>query len=131
MAAPDVAFEPLRPFWEAAARGELALPRCGGCRRFVWYPRACCAGHDLWFETLSGRGTVFSFAIVRRPLYSAYADWVPYATGIVSLAEDPALRLVTRFVDCAPDDLRIDLPVRAVFRPLASGVLAPHFAPAV
>jgi len=128
---PDVDWEPLRPFWAAAARGELALPRCPRCRRWVWYPRACCGGDELSYETVSSRGTVFSFAVPRRALYAAYADWVPYATGIVSLAEDPSLRLVTRFVDCAPEDLRIDLPVRAVFRPLASGVLAPHFAPAV
>jgi uncharacterized OB-fold protein len=132
---PDVQWEPTRPFWQAAARGELAIPRCTGCRRLVWYPcERCpgCAGDTLSWERVSGRGRVFSFAIVRRPLLPAYAELVPYATGLVSLDEDPAVRLVTRFVDCAPDDLRIDLPVRAVFRTLpSSALLAPFFAPAL
>lgn len=136
---PDVGFGPTRPFFEAAARGELRIPRCVGCRRFQWYPaercRACGSRRLAW-EATSGRGTVFSFAIVNRPLLREFAPLVPYATGIVTLAEDPALRLVTRFVDCDPACLRIDLPVRAVFRPLGYPQIAewslvvPLFTPA-
>jgi uncharacterized OB-fold protein len=73
--------------------------------------------------------------VVRRPLLAAFADLVPYATGLVALDEEPAVRIVTRLVDCEPGDLRIGMPVRAVFRPLAfrgveGRVMAPLFAPA-
>ena len=118
---PDLAFEPTRPFFEAAARGELRMPRCGECRRFQWYPpERCreCGSRRLAWEATCGGGTVFSFAVVHRPLLREFAPLVPFATGIVTLSEDPRLRLVTRFVDCDPARLRIDLPVRAVFRPL-------------
>ncbi len=133
---PDPGFEPTRPFWEAAARGELALPRCEACGAWTWYPReSClrCAGALTW-QAVSGRGTLFSWAVVRRALVEAFADQVPYVTGLVALAEDPALRLVTRIVDCEPEALRVDLPLRAVFRPLAfrgveASVVAPLFAP--
>jgi hypothetical protein len=42
------------------------------------------------------------------------------------------VRLVTRIVDCAPEELRCDLPVTVVFRPLrfagvAGEVVAPMF----
>jgi uncharacterized OB-fold protein len=100
------------------------VERCGAC------------GSELAWEAVSGRGTVFSFAVVRRPLVREFAPLVPFATGIVTLAEDARLRLVTRFVDCDPDALRIDLPVRAVFRPLGHPGVAdwklvvPLFAPA-
>ena len=74
---PDPAFGPTRPFFEAAALGELRIPRCEACHRFAWYPpERCpaCAGSLAW-EATSGRGTVYSFAVVRRPLgYPAVAD---------------------------------------------------------
>jgi len=136
---PDLAFEPTRPFFEAAARGELRIPRCAECRRYQWYPpercRACGSRRLAW-EATSGRGTVFSFAVVHRPLVREFAPLVPFATGIVTLAEDPWLRVVTRFVDCDPARLRIDLPVRAVFLPLGHpqvadwAVVVPFFTPA-
>ncbi len=118
---PDPDFEPTRPFFEGAARGALVIPRCSRCGRFQWTPpERCrdCGGEALAWVPTSGRGTVFSFAIVRRALLRHFAPLVPYAAGIVTLAEDPALRLVTRFVDCDPEALRIDQPVRVVFRPL-------------
>src|SRR5512145_2976466 len=107
---PDPGFAPTRPFFEAAARGELALPRCRECARFQWVPpercRDCGSGRLAW-EPVSGRATLFSYAVVRRALLREFAPLVPFATGIATLAEDPALRLVTRFVDCAPEALRI------------------------
>jgi hypothetical protein len=135
---PDPAFAPTRPFFEAAARGELSLPRCAECGRLQWYPpercRACGAARLAW-GPVSGRGTLFSFAVVRRAWLPEFAPLVPFATGLVALAEDPAVRLATRFVDCDPEELRIDLPVRAVFRPLghprvaAWSLVVPFFAP--
>ena len=136
---PDPDFEPTRPFFAAAARGELRIPRCRRCDRFQWYPpercRACGSSELEWVQT-SGRGTLFSFAVVRKPLLRELAPLVPFATGLVALAEDPAVRLVTRFVDCDLERLRPDLPVRAVFLPLghprvpAWSIVVPFFTPA-
>ena len=82
----------------------------------------------------SGRGTLFSWAVVRRALYEPFASLVPYATGLVALAEDPSVRIATRLVDCDFDELRIDMPVHAVFAPLGfpgieGSVPAPFFTP--
>lgn len=126
-----------RPFWEAAARGELALPRCGDCGAFVWYPaercRACDSARVAW-QAVSGRGTLFAWTVVRHAFVPVFADHVPYVTGLVALAEDPSVRLATLLVDCEPGALRADQPVRAVFRPLPWGgdpeVPAPLFTPA-
>ena len=134
---PDPAFEPAAGFWAGAAARELRIPRCTACGIWIWYPRAACpaCGADAiaWTAT-SGRGTIFSFAVVRRALWEPYASFVPYATGLVALAEDPAVRIVTRFVDCDVDALHIDQPVHAVFAPLvfpgdARRPLAPFFTP--
>lgn len=134
---PDTEWPPTRPFFEAAARGELAIPRCAGCGAWVWYPRDdCprCGGVHLPWTPVSGRGTLFSWAVVRRALWKPFAEKVPYVTGLVALEEDPAVRVVTTLVDCEPGDLRVDMPVRAVFRALAfrgapRQVVVPMFAP--
>ena len=137
-ALPDFDFEPTREFWAAAQREELAIPRCDSCRTFVWYPAPqCgrCASTKLTWTRVSGEATLFSWSVVTRGLFKAFAAKAPYTTGLVALREDPAVRLVTLLVDCEPDALRVEMPVRAVFRKLEfpgveRSVLAPMFAPA-
>ena len=103
---PDTDWPPTREFWAAAARGELALPRCDACARFVWYPDgACrrCGGDRAHLDARSsGRGRLFSWSVVHRAFIPQLADDVPYVAGLVALDEDPAVRLVTRIVDCRP-----------------------------
>jgi uncharacterized OB-fold protein len=134
---PDVEWAPTRPFWAGAARGELVLPRCDPCRRFVWYPDGVCrwcGGAERTWTPVSGRGRLFSWSVVHRAFIPQLADLVPFVTALVAIDEDPAVRLATYVVDCAPERLRIDLPVRVVFRPLrfagvAGEVRAPLFVP--
>jgi uncharacterized protein len=118
---PDVDDALTAGYFAAAARSELAVPRCDACERWVWYPEPeCpgCGGAPEW-TTTSGRGRLFSWAVVQRPFLPAFAELVPFVTALVSLEEDPAVRLVTYVVDVDPDDLVADLPLVATFRPLA------------
>jgi len=135
---PDVDWPPTREFWAAAARGALAIPCCDACGRYVWYPdgacRSCGASASTWTR-VSGRGRLFSWSVVRRAFIPELGGDVPYVPALVAIDEDPAVRLVTRMVDCDPHALRVDMPVRVVFRPLrfadVSGeVVAPLFVPA-
>jgi uncharacterized OB-fold protein len=84
---------------------------------------------------MSGRGRLFSWAVVTRAFLPQFAGNLPFVPALVALDEDPAVRLVTEIVDCGPDDLRFDMPVRVVYRPLAfegieAQVMAPKFTPA-
>src|SRR5690242_13263005 len=116
---PDTDWPPTREFWAAAARGELSVPRCDACGRYVWYPdgtcRHCGSDRHTWTR-VSGRGRLFSWSVVRRAFIPQLADDVPYAPALVAIDEDPAVRIVTRIVDCETDRLRVDMPVRVVFR---------------
>jgi uncharacterized OB-fold protein len=115
----------------------LAFPRCDGCGRFAWYPEpACrrCGGARFAWIPVSGRGRLFSWSVVRRAFIPQFRTLVPFVPGLVTIEEDPAVRLVTRIVDCDPDALRIDQPLQAVFRPLdfpgiERRVIAPMFTP--
>ena len=124
---PDLA-EPLTgPFWEHAAKGVLAIPRTAD-GRWHWYPKSL----DVEWVPVSGRGTVFSWTEVHQVFLPAFADQVPYLTGLVALEEDPSVRLATRFVDC--DSIAIGDAVEVTFRPLRFStvegeVRAPFFRP--
>jgi uncharacterized OB-fold protein len=117
---PDVDDPLTSPFFAGAARGELLITRCATCGAHVWYPREACPhdGGALRWTAMSGRGTLFSWAVVRRAFLPAFADRVPFVTALVALSEDPAVRLCTYVVGTDPDALVADAPVAVVFRPL-------------
>ena len=136
-ALPDLDFEPTRGFWQAAQQQRLEIPRCGECSRFTWYPApncAHCGANALEWTAVSGRGTLFSWAVVTRALFKAFREKTPYITGLVALDEDPSVRLVTLLVDCEAADLEPEQPVEVSFRPLEfpgtdAFVTAPMFRP--
>ena len=87
------------------------------------------------WTAVSGRGSLYSWALVHRALMKELREKAPYVTGLVALEEDPSVRIVTTLVDCDAEALRLDMPVRVVFRPLRfqtskREVVAPMFAPA-
>ena len=108
-----------RPFWDGARRHELWIQRCRACGTHLFYPRrlcTSCGSTDLdWVET-SGRGSVFTYTIARRPTHPAFADRVPYVIAVVELEEGP--KLTTNIVGIDPDDVRIGMPVVATYEDL-------------
>ena len=104
-----------RPFWEAAARGALALVRCTACAEVIWYPRPFCpncAGRSVaWFDAL-GTGTVYTFTIARKASAPFDAS-TPYVIAYVELTEGP--RILTNLVGVDPDDVTIGMPVEVTF----------------
>jgi uncharacterized protein len=105
-----------RPFWEAAKRHELRMPRCTTCDHVFFYPRSecprCLSTHLEWVQ-VSGRARLHSFTVVQQPANAAFRDDVPYVYAVVQLDEGP--RLVSNIVQCDIDTLRVDMPLEAVF----------------
>jgi uncharacterized protein len=104
------------PFWEGVAEGVLRVQRCGACGRHVFYPRAVCphctTGELAWVEA-GGGGLVHSFTVVHRAP-AEYRDEAPYVVALVEL--DEGVRLMTRLVDVAPADVRVDMPVEVAIQ---------------
>jgi len=135
---PDVDWSPTREFWAGAARGQLLITRCDLCGRYVWYPHPpCrhCGGTRLSWARVSGRGTLFSWCVLHHAWIPQFAERLPFVSGLVALEEDPAVRVVSRIVDCPIESLRCEMPLRVVFRSLrypgvTGEVIAPLFVPA-
>ena len=103
------------PYWQAAHDGHLVVQRCRACGATQLYGRdrcLACRGPVDWVEA-SGRGTVYSFTVIRQNYSRPFRDQIPYVVALVDLEEGP--RVMTNVVGCAPEDVRIGLPVRATF----------------
>lgn len=121
----------LRPYWEAASRGELRLPRCRECGAFVWPPRTCCtscSSAEFDWVTSAGRGIVHTFTVVRQTPDPYFSGRVPYVVAIIELDEGP--RLMSNVVRCDPERVRIGLPVNVAFHDAGDGLAVPVFVPA-
>src|SRR5947208_13694504 len=80
------------PFWDAARQRRLAIQRCQRCATYFHPPLpACdvCESDDLRFETVSGRGTIYSFTWLHAAALDAFKAASPYAVVRVELAEQP------------------------------------------
>lgn len=112
-------------FWDAAREGRLLVKYCGDCGQAHWYPREICpfchCRNTLWKQA-SGRGSVYTYSIMRRAP-------VPFATAYVTLDEGPCM--LTHIVECDSDELAIGMPVEVCFAPTTSEALfVPVFRPA-
>jgi uncharacterized OB-fold protein len=121
----------MRPFYDAARRGELVVQRCRGCGALRFPARALCSeclAIDAEWTPVSGRGEVYSFNVMHQVYHPGFAAAVPYAVVLVKLAEGP--KLISNLVGIAPADIRIGMPVRVIFEALNDDITLPKFAPA-
>jgi uncharacterized OB-fold protein len=115
-------------FWDAAATGRLVAQRCAGCARLRHPPRPMCPHcQSLEVEVLdlSGRGTLYSYAILHHPRHPAF-DY-PVLAALVEL--DEGIRLVSNLVEVDAADIAIGMVVEAVFVPAEDGWSVPVFRP--
>ena len=121
-----------RPFWEAAKRHELVLPRCKRCTRYHFYPREqCpyCLSPELEWVPASGRANLYSYTIIHQPAHPAFQADVPYVYAIVQLIE--GVLMPSNIVDVQiPEGLRMDMPLQAVFDDISPDWTLVKFRPA-
>lgn len=107
----------VQPFWSALAEGHFLVKACRACGRVHWYPRAICPfcdSFDTEWREASGRGTIYSYSIMRRvqPMY---------AIAYVTLQEGPTM--MTNIVDSDFEAIRIGNPVAIAIRQVGEDML--------
>lgn len=117
-----------RPFWDGCAEGELRLQRCSGCGhlRFPISPTCPrCLDDGFAWESLSGRGSIFSFVVFRQGYHPYWKERLPYATALVQLDEGP--RMFGDVVDADPESLEVGMPLEVTFDQATDGLSIPRF----
>ena len=117
-------------FWHGGRDGELRFLHCAACEKFVHPPQPrCpdCLASELSVRAASGRAHLHTYTVNHQPWIPGFEP--PYVVAIVTLAEQPDLRLTTNVVGCEPGALAIGMPLRVVFEPCDDDVHLPLFEP--
>lgn len=109
-----------RGFFEAANQDRLVIQNCTACNRLQHPPQPACgncgSGDHLEWKPMSGKGTIYSYAVVYdSPVASLQADQ-PYNCAIIALDEDPGIKMLSHLPGTPVDEVPMDAPVRAIFQ---------------
>jgi hypothetical protein len=116
-------------FWEGTKQGKLLIQFCKDCGSDIFYPRKFCpecwSGNLDWKEA-SGNAKIYTFSTAYSMVEPKFMDELPYTIAYVDLEE--GIRMMTRIVDCKPEEVTFDMDVEVVFRE-QNGFFLPCFRP--
>ncbi len=131
-----------RGYFEAAAEHRLVVKKCQDCGLLRGEPGpGCpwCTSLDWEWQTVIGKGAIYSYQIVAHTVIPGFRDWAPFAIVLVELDEqrghpDPydGLRITANLVneDLEPEleeNVAIGKRVEVVFADVEEGFALPQF----
>jgi len=126
--APDV---DSAPYWDGCKSHRLLLQRCDACASFRFPAGPVCPNcnsREARWMPASGRGTVFSWIVVRHPVPAeVYGADVPYTVALIDLEE--GVRMASNVVGCDPEALHAGMRVSVHFDDVTPEISLPRFKP--
>lgn len=116
-------------FYEAAARGELALLFCDGCERVQHLPRqycSACGSRTSSWRAVAPTGRLYSWTVAEHTVHPAFP--APYTVVLVDVDGAPGARLLG-YLPGAPE-LAEGQAMEAWFEDAGEGVVLPQWRPA-
>ena len=117
-------------FWKATKEHRLLIQECSDCNEKIFYPRKVCPecwSSKLGWSEASGKATVFSHTVTMDMVEPKFMGDLPYVLALVDLEE--GVRMMTRIVDCDPEDVHINMDVEVVFEDITDEFALPMFRP--
>lgn len=118
------------PFFDGARQGRLMLQCCGACGKWSFPVRERCPhcfAAKLEWRQASGRGTLYTFAIMHQVMNSGFAGAVPYNIAQIDLEE--GVRMTSNVVGIPNNALKIGMKLEAIFEDVGQDVSLPKFRP--
>jgi uncharacterized OB-fold protein len=115
-------------YWNAAARGELLIQKCGACGELRFPPAlACltCQSFDTTTIRSAGLGFVWAYCLPRRPVWS----YLPPDAALAVVELDEGVRIPTDVTGATADELHIGLRVEVWYEPVTDDIALPMFRP--
>jgi uncharacterized OB-fold protein len=116
-------------YWTGGKDGELRIFRCQACAYYVHPPVGFCPrceGRDVRPEAVSGRGRVRTFTVNHKAWTPGLV--VPYVLALVVIDEQDDVQLPCNIVNCPPETVTMDMPVKVLFEPVED-IWVPLFEP--
>ncbi|MBW2310052.1 MAG: Zn-ribbon domain-containing OB-fold protein [Deltaproteobacteria bacterium] len=117
-------------FWEGCQRQELRFQKCLQCGTVRWPPSIICPrchSMDTQWIVACGRGVIYTYVVYHVAFHKAFQGDLPYVTAVVELGEGP--HILSNIVNCAPHELRCDMPVEVVWEKVIRQFTLPKFKP--
>jgi uncharacterized OB-fold protein len=105
-----------QPFWDGLREHKVRVQYSPSTGQWVFYPRSLAPrtlAADLEWREVSGKGTVYTYTIARRPTAPPWEDALPQLLAVVELDEGP--KLTTELVNVEPEKIKVGMRVRPVF----------------
>jgi uncharacterized protein len=119
-----------KPFWEGTRKRKLLIQKCKNCGKTIFYPKKYCPecrSPDIEWVESSGEGKVYSFSTLYLGVHPRFEENAPYTIGIIELRE--GVRLMSNIVNCKPQDIQCDMPVKVTFEDVTNEITLPKFEP--
>lgn len=124
-----------KPFWDACNEDRLVIQHCKACDRLQQPPdRTCaeCGSQDMDWKQMSGRGVVYTYAVMYDTNVPLLFDDQPFNVAIISLLDDAGndsgIKLLSHLPGTPLDQVPMDAPVQVVFETTkATGQKVPEF----
>ncbi len=131
-------------YWDALKEHRLVLQRCVDCQTYQHPPdRTCrfCLGEEMSWEELSGTGTLYTYAIVTQAILGPWRGHDPYNViqvlpdevdpKTVSVHNNATYNVVYgNAIEVDNDDLKVGMPMEAVFDDVTDDVTILRWRPA-
>lgn len=117
-------------FWNAARERRLLIQECRDCGKKIFYPKKYCPecrSTDIGWVESSGEGKVYSFSTLYLGVHPKFEEDAPYTIAIIELNE--GVRLMSNIVNCDPQDIQCDMPVKVTFEDVTEEITLPKFEP--
>jgi len=100
------------PYWDSLRQHAAKLQKCKKCGQFRFPPAPSCPYCGTMggeWVPISGKGKVFSWIVVHRPIHPLLAADVPFVVAIIELDEGPRLagRLIGYDLNRIKSDMRV------------------------
>jgi len=108
--------EASQPFWEAAREHRLVIQACRRCGLYQYPPDLICRrcqSRDLGFEEVSGKGSIYSFAVYTRAFMAGFE--APYVLALVDLQDHPEVRLMANILETPIESISVGMPVEVTY----------------
>ena len=103
-----------RDFWAGTLEKEFRYQQCDQCEKIVFYPRRHCTGctsGTLRWKVSRGKGTVYTYSVVRQSYHPFFRNRVPYAVAWIDMDEGPRILSNIVGVENALEDVQIGMKV--------------------
>jgi uncharacterized OB-fold protein len=118
------------PYWEATRERKLVVAQCTNCQTVRHPPGPFCPNcqyQDVdWIEP-SGKGEIYSYTVATRSPYTGKVPDFTFIPAVVTLDDQPTVRMIANIVDADPADVAIGKKVTLDWNPMPDGRAVPTF----